>query len=57
MNRKVYIDLTVRLVLDVAEGLEIEEVINEMDYDFRSNIEYADIVDTQIKDYNIVDSK
>ena len=58
MSRKVYVDVNVRLIINVDEGQDVEEVLENMDYDFmaspRSN---ADIVDTEIKEWEITDSK
>lgn len=55
--RKVYIDLKVRLILNVEEGIEISNVIDELDYNFFDNTGLADIEDVEIKDYEIEDSK
>jgi hypothetical protein len=55
--RKVYVDLKVRLVLQVEEGIEIANVLDELDYNFSDQTGMADIVDMEIKDYDILDSK
>ena len=57
MSRKVYVTVTTRLIIRADEGVDIDEVIQEMDYDFTSQTEGADIEDTEITDYEITDSK
>jgi len=57
MSRKVYIDLKVRLVINMEEGISVDEIVNNMDYVFTFSGKEADIVDTEIEDYEIVDSK
>ena len=55
--RKVTINLQVKLVVNVDEGKEIQEIINEMDYDFYERTSFADILDTEIVGFEIIDSK
>jgi hypothetical protein len=54
---KVYVEVKVRLVLDVYPGVEVSEVVNELDYSFKSMTDTAMVLDTEILDYNVVDSK
>lgn len=55
--RKVFITLTVHLTVDADEGISMDEVVQEMDYNFMSETDGADIVDTQIVDFEVTDSK
>ncbi|HUT44137.1 MAG TPA: hypothetical protein VMW95_07350 [Desulfobacterales bacterium] len=55
--RKVYVDVTVRLIIRANDGANIEDVINEMEYSFRDQTGTANIEDTEITDYEIKDSK
>lgn len=55
--RKVYVDVTVKLILEMDEGIELDEVINELDYSFTSTIESATVVDSEIDNFEITDSK
>lgn len=60
MSRKVYIELKMRLVLSVDEGVDISEALNEMYYEVTPADFHADkvtVLDTEIRDYEIVDSK
>ena len=54
--RKVTVKLEMRIVMLVDEGVEISEVINELDYKVNDTTT-ADILDTEITDYEVVDSK
>ena len=54
--RKVTIKLQIRVVMSVNEGVEISEVVNELDYQLIDTTTAADILDTEITDYEIEDS-
>lgn len=56
-TRKVYVKLESTLVIEMEEGIELQEVINEMDYSFTSQTNDANIIDLQIENYEITDSK
>ena len=55
--RKVHVKLIVDLEIHAEEGVEIGEVIDEMDYNFASQTTGADIADSEIKDYEVADSR
>ena len=55
--RKVYVNVTTRLIINADEGVDIGGVIDGMDYDCNSKDDRADIVDTEIVGYEITDSK
>ncbi len=55
--RKVYVNVNVRLIVQLEDGIEINDVIQELDYDFKSNTDNAEIIDTEIVDHEITDSK
>ena len=57
MARKVYVTVKTRLIVEIEEGISVSEVIQEMDYNFDSQTEGADIVDTEIRGFEITDSK
>ena len=54
--RKVTIKLAMRVVMSVDEGIEISEVVNELDYQVNDTTTAADILDTEITGYEVVDS-
>ena len=55
--RKVHVTVKVDLLIHANEGVEIGTVIDEMDYTFTSQTDGADIEDTEIKDYEVTDSR
>lgn len=57
MSRKVYIEVVTRVIVVMDEGVKVDEVISEMDYNFTSTTAGATIIDTEIRDYNVTDSK
>ena len=54
--RKVTIKLAMRVVMSVDEGIEISQVVNELDYQLNDTTTAADILDIEITDYEVVDS-
>jgi len=55
--RKVIIKLEMNVVMFVDEGIEISEVVNELDYEVKDTTTAADVLDTEITGYEVVDSK
>ena len=55
--RKVTLKLEMRIVMSVDEGVEISEVVNELDYQVNDTTTAADILDTEITGYEVVDCK
>ena len=55
--RKVTLKLEMRVVMSVNEGIEISDVVDELDYHIHDTTTTADILDTEITDYEIIDSK
>lgn len=59
-SRKVYVDVTVKVILDIDEGKSVNEVLENMDYEFslsKSDAKDADLLDTEITGWEITDSK
>lgn len=55
--RKVHVELKVKLILNVDEDIEVSEVLDELDYNFADTTTKAEIEDTEILDYEVMDSK
>ena len=55
--KKVYVEVTTRLIIHMDEGCELDSVIENMDYEFSSNNDEADIVDTEIRNHEVTDVK
>ena len=51
--KKVYVQVQVKLILNVEEGVDINDVINEMDYNFESVNPNAIIYDSTIEDFSV----
>ena len=57
MSRKVTLYAKVKLIVCVDEGIELFDFLNEMDYSFTDTTGQGFIEDTEIVDYDVVDSK
>ena len=55
--RKVYVDVTMQVVVNVEEGVDLRDVIDEMDYNFVSGHDEAELYAEGIKDWEVTDSK
>ena len=57
MSRIVTLSLNVQLIMVVDEGVEIQEIVNELDYNFVDTTTKADVLDQTILGMEIIDSK
>jgi hypothetical protein len=55
--RKVCVTIEVRLVIEQNDGVETAEIIDELDYNFSDTTDKATVVETEILDYEVTDSK
>jgi hypothetical protein len=55
--RTVYIEVKVKIIANMDEGLEVGDFVQELDYIFKDNTGRADVMDTEILDYEVTDSK
>ena len=57
--RKVYVEVKTRLIIQADDNQNIEEVLENMDCSFTSMPPHdgAEIIDTEIQDWKITDSK
>ena len=55
--RKVVVEIKIKAIINVDDDIEISEIIDELDYDFTDTTTKATIEDTEIIDYEIIDSK
>ena len=56
-RRKVIVELKVKLLLNVDEESQISDIVDELDYNFSDTTGSADVIDTEISDFEIIDSK
>ena len=57
MARKVYLEVKVKVILNLDDDTTVSKAMEEVDYNFTSNSKYFDVLDTEILDYEITDSK
>ena len=55
--RKATVEVKVKLLIHADEGVKISDVINEMGYNFTYTEPGAEIVNSEIEDYEIIDSR
>lgn len=55
--REVFINITTRIVINADDSVDINEVLDELDYNFISQTDGAVITDTEIIDTEVIDSK
>lgn len=55
--KKVYVQLVIKAIVNVDENVSVLDVVNEMDYNFTSCTNGADIIDTEITNFYVTDSK
>lgn len=59
-SRKVWVNVSVSLLMRVDEGVDMDDVMANLDYGFsliREGAEVADIEDMYIEDWNVTSSK
>ena len=57
MSRKVYVDVTVSIIINIPEDRSVQEVLDNMDYNMSLPTSDGEVLDTEITDYEITDSK
>jgi len=55
--RKVYVNASVRLIMNLKEGVSVDDAISELEYVFNLDLDHGDMIDTEIMDYEVEDSK
>lgn len=55
--RKVYLELRVRLVVTMDEGLGIDELLEDAEWDLKLATDKATVEDAQITHHKVLDSK
>ena len=57
MRKTVRVELKIVVTMNVDEGADVSEIVNEADYDFKDTTGAADIEDTRLDDYRVTDSR
>lgn len=55
--RRVTVKITLSVTIDIDEGVPVQEVIDEMDYELTTDMSKATIIDTEMQDYEITESR
>ena len=51
-----FVKVQVNMVIEADAGIDVEDVLGNMDYSFDSQTENADVVDTEIVEWDIFES-
>jgi len=54
MKKQVWVNITVKVKLKINESVEVDDIINEIDYDFETTSDDSKIIDTEMIDYDII---
>ena len=57
MSKKVYVTVETRLIIRCNDDVDVNGILENMDYDFTSKSYDAEIEDTEIKGWEVTDSK
>lgn len=55
--RKIKVKVELELTMIIDEGVDVGEIIDDLEYEFTDTTTQATIEDTEIIDYEVVDSK
>lgn len=51
--KKIDVIVKVKVTLKLRKGVDLEDVVNEMDYNFSSTTDGANVYDTTIEDFEV----
>jgi len=57
MSRKMYVNVTTRLIIRADDDADFGDIMADMDYHFTSLHDGADVENSEIRDYEVTDSK
>lgn len=57
MSRKVVIELKSKIIATIEEGISIDDVISEMDYEYIIDVDHGSLEDSEIIGYEVINSK
>jgi len=55
--KKVYIDVTTRVILQMNEEVSVDNVVNDIAYEYTFDGEEADIIDAEMTNWIVTDVK
>ena len=57
MARKIYVTVETSLIIRADEGVEVSDILENMDYNFKSQTGGADVEDAVLERWAVTDSK
>ena len=57
MARKMEVIVKVKMIINADDNVALRHILDEMDYEFNDTTTQAAIEDTEILDYEVIDSK
>jgi hypothetical protein len=57
MSKKVYVTVETRLIIRCNDDVDVNGILENMDYNFTSMSDDAEIEETEIKGWEVTDSK
>jgi hypothetical protein len=57
MSSKVTVEIKVKVLVNLNDGENLTDIIDEMEYDFSDTTGNADVVDTEITGWEVLDSR
>ena len=55
--RKSTVQVTFNIDISVNDGVDVDEILNEMDYDFKTNTNEADVLDSEMTNFELIDAR
>ena len=55
--RKITVQVTFNIDISVNDGVDVDEILNEMDYDFKTNTNEADVLDSEMTNFELIDAR
>jgi len=57
MARKMYLNVNLKLIVEADEGLSIDDVMDKLNFFVDEENENVSVIDSQIENFNLTDSK
>ena len=56
-DRRVVVELKIKVIMDIEEGVSVDNIVSDLDYNIDFSGEEASIIDTEITDFAVLDSR
>ena len=54
---KITVQVTFNIDISVNDGVDVDEILNEMDYDFKTNTNEADVLGSEMTNFELIDAR